>query len=218
MIRIFNHYVHRASLQGMLFDLGWVLLVALVAVLMQVDGLDQVVTLAGTHVVSFAACLAVIGGASGLYEPPAYPRVGSSWSRALLVLLVALPLAYAIFGLLPSGLVNRGAIQWSMMAGVAALILRRAYMAQSSATPAGRARILIYGAGPAAEMVGRTLKASDPNAHIVGYVAGPNEREPSVPVGELLTPADTLSETAARLRVDEIVVALTERQIGRAHV
>ncbi len=214
MIRIFNHYVHRASLQGMLFDLGWVLLVALVVVLMQVDRLDQVVPLAGTHVVSFAACLAVIGGASGLYEPASYPRVGRSWSRALLVLLVALPLAYAIFGLLPAVLINKSAIQWSMMAGVAALILRRAYMAQSTVTPAGRARILIYGAGPAAETVGRTLKASDPNAHIVGYLAGPNEKDPTVPAKELLTQADTLTETASRLGVDEIVVALTERRAG----
>ncbi len=83
MIRIFNHYVHRASLQSMLFDLGWVLLVALVAVLMQVDRLDQVVPLAGPHVVSFAACLAVISSASGLYEPAANSDVGRSWSRVV---------------------------------------------------------------------------------------------------------------------------------------
>ncbi len=214
MIRIFNHYVRKASLQGMLFDLAWVLLVALVAVLMQVDRLDQVFPLAGTHVVSFAACLAVIGSASGLYEQSGVSTVARSWSRALAVLLVALPLAYAIFGLLPAGLVNRGAIQLSMMAGVATLILRRAYMAQSTVTPAGRARILIYGAGPAAEIVGRTLRASDPNALIVGYVAGPNEKEPSVPAQELLTASDTLSDTARRLGVDEIVVALTERRSG----
>jgi sugar transferase (PEP-CTERM system associated) len=216
MIRIFNHYVHRASVQGLMFDLGWVLLVALVSVLMQVERLDQVVTLAGTHVVSFAACMAVIGGASGLYEPPAQAQahVSRSWSRALLVLLLALPLAYSIFGLLPSGLVNRSAIQWSMMAGVAALTLRRAYMTQSSATVSGRARILIYGAGPAAEMVGRTLRTSDPNAHIVGYMVGPNEKEVAVGPGEVLAASGSLLETVSRLRVDEIVVALTERRSG----
>jgi hypothetical protein len=115
----------------MLFDLGLVLVVALVAVATQASSVGQV-PIAGTHIVSFAACLFVINSASGLYEPSAQLSFSRSVARALLVLLVALPLAYAIFGLLPDGFANRQAIQASMMAGVAALILRRAYMSHSS--------------------------------------------------------------------------------------
>jgi len=214
MIRIFNHYVHRAALRGIFFDLALVLMVATLAVGLQSGGLSHVFPLAGKHMVSFAACVFVINSASGLYEPVSSASFGRSAVRALLVLLVALPLTYVIFGLLPASLTGRATVQLSTMAGVAALILRRAYLAHSSSAAAARTRILIYGAGPAALVVGDTLRAADPNAHIVGYVIGPNERDPAVPAQQILAPQGTLPETARRLEVDEIVVALTERRAG----
>ena len=215
MIRIFNHYVHQSSLRGILFDLGLVIVVALLSVGMQVSSMGMAVPLAGTHVVSFAACLFVINSASGLYEAGPSISAGRSAARAMLVLLVALPVTYAIFGLLPSSFANRESVQLSMMAGVSALIVRRAYLSHSSAAAAGRrTRILIFGAGPAALVVGNTLKAHDPNAHIVGYVAGPNEREPAVPLNQILQLDSTLPELAHKQEVDEIVVALTERRAG----
>jgi sugar transferase (PEP-CTERM system associated) len=214
MIRIFNHYVHRSSLRGILFDFGLVLFVAMLAIISQLGSLDQAVPLAGKHVVWFAACLFVLNSASGLYEPSHATSFGRSMARALLLLLVALPLTYAIFGLLPASFTNPGAIQLSMMAGVSALILRRAYLSHSTAAAAGRTRILIFGAGPAAVVVGNTLRKADPNAHIVGYVAGPNEREAAVPASQILAMDGDLHAMAQRLGVDEIVVALTERRAG----
>lgn len=211
MIRIFNHYVHGAVLRGMLFDMGLVMLVAVVAISLQVGGAEAM-PLAGTHVFSFAACMFVINSASGLYEASA-GSAARSVTRALLVMMIALPLAYAIFGLLPASFHRRSTVQLTMMAGVAALVLRRAYLSHSSGATT-RTRILIFGAGSAAQVVGETLKAADPNAHIVGYVAGPNEREPAVPAAEILELDGTLPEMAQNLHVDEIVVALTERRAG----
>ena len=213
MIRIFNHYVHRAALRGVLFDLCLVLMVAVVAVGMQVSSVDQALPMAGTQVVSFAACLFAINSASGLYESAPRGSAGRAVARALAVLLVALPLTYIIFGLLPEALTNRQSVQMSMMAGVSALILRRAYLSHSAAV-SGSTRILIFGAGTAAQVVGETLRANDPNALIVGYVPGPNEREPAVPANQILVLNGTLPDLARRLNVDEIVVALTERRAG----
>jgi exopolysaccharide biosynthesis polyprenyl glycosylphosphotransferase len=93
-------------------------------------------------------------------------------------------------------------------------VLRRAYLSHSASALASHTRILVYGAGPAALVVGNTLKAADPNAHIVGYVAGPNEREPAVPLTEILGHEGTLPQIARKLAVDEIIVALTERRAG----
>ena len=213
MIRIFNHYVHRAALRGILFDLCLVLMVAVVAVGMQVSSVDQALPMAGTQVVSFAACLFAINSASGLYESAPRGSAGRAVARALAVLLIALPLAYIIFGLLPESFTNRQSVQMSMMAGVSALVLRRAYLSHSAAV-SGRTRILIFGAGTAAQLVGETLRANDPNALIVGYVPGPNEREPAVPLHQILALNGTLPDLARRLNVDEIVVALTERRSG----
>jgi sugar transferase (PEP-CTERM system associated) len=214
MIRIFNHYVHRAALRSMLFDMGALLLVAVGVITMQLGSLDQAVPLAGTHVVSFAACLVVINSASGLYETPSGMSMSRAYARAVFVLLVTLPLAYLIFGLLPASFADRAVVQLTVMAGVSALILRRVYVTHSQSSPRTSTRILVFGAGAAAKTVGDTLKAADPNAHIVGYVPGTNEAEPAVPASELLALRGSLCETARALNADEIVVALTERRAG----
>jgi len=214
MIRIFNHYVHRAALRSMLFDMAALLVVAVGVIASQVGSLNQAVPMAGTHVVSFAACLFVINSASGLYESNAGGSFSRSCGRAVFVLLVTLPLAWLIFGLLPPTLTDRTVVQFSIMAGASALILRRVYVTHSQAKPRSSTRILVFGAGTAAKIVGETLKAADPNAHIVGYVPGTNETEPAVQAAELLGLRGSLCETAKQLGVDEIVVALTERRAG----
>lgn len=214
MMRIFNHYVHRSAVRGMAFDVALVILLAIGAIVFQAGGTLKSMPLAGTHVMSFAACLFVINSASGLYDLSPQGAPGRALARALVVLGVALPLAYIIFGLVPTDPPNRPAVQWTVMAGVAALVLRRVYLTKFSVVPRTRTRILVFGAGPAAVVVGNTLRASDPNAHIVGFVPGPNEPEVAVPHGEVLQPTGTLVETARKLGVDEIVVALTERRAG----
>jgi sugar transferase (PEP-CTERM system associated) len=74
--------------------------------------------------------------------------------------------------------------------------------------------VLIFGAGPAAQMVGSTLRVADPLATIVGYFPGPNEKQAAVPEAERLGSEQSLTQTARRLGVDEIIVALTERRSG----
>ena len=61
--------------------------------------------------------------------------------------------------------------------------------------------------------VSESLRAADPHAHIVGFLPGPNEVDPQVPAHELLG-AESLTDAAMRLGVDEIVVALSERRGG----
>ena len=216
MIRIFNHYIHRAALRSMLFDMAMLLIVAIGSIALQAGGLNAAMPLAGTHVASFVACLFVISSVSGLYEtsPAGSLSLSRSCGRALAVLLVTLPLAYAIFGLLPPSFANPSLIQFSVMAGVSAMIVRRVFVVHAATAPRTSSRILVFGAGTAAMTVGATLKAADPNAVIVGYVPGANEIEPAVTSGEILRQQGSLCETATRLGVDEIVVALTERRAG----
>ncbi|MBK9135241.1 MAG: TIGR03013 family PEP-CTERM/XrtA system glycosyltransferase [Betaproteobacteria bacterium] len=214
MIRIFQHYVHRASLRSMCFDMLAALLLALGVVTYQVGGLHMAVPLAGGQLMSFAAALFIVTSASGLYEPQNSLSLSRSMARGIFVLITVLPLAYAIFGLLPEQLSSPEAVQFSVMAGVSALVLRRIFVSQRVAVPRGSTRILIFGAGQAAQVVGATLRAADPNARIVGYMPGPNESEVAVPAADLLTSRGSLTETAICLGVDEIVVALTERRAG----
>jgi sugar transferase (PEP-CTERM system associated) len=215
MIKIFSHYVHRSTLRGISFDAGLVFSLVMIALLMQPgSSFDRSMPLAGTHALSLTACLFVINSASGLYERTPTKSFGHSCMRALCALLLLLPLTYAIFALLPPDLVKNSSVQISAMAGVAAVVLRRVYLAHWQAVQPARTRILIFGAGAAADVVGKTLAASDPNAHVVGYIPGPNERDTAIPAPQLLELRGSLLETARHLGIDEIVVALTERRAG----
>ena len=201
------------ALKSLLIDFGLLFAALAVGVVLQPASLDLMVPLAGTPAVSLAAGLFAINTASGFYERSQGRSPLQTCARAAFALLLALPLTYAMFTLLPMQFVNRELMQWSAMAGVAAVILRRVYVAHWAAEPGARSRVLIFGSGHAAAVVGNTLKASDPNVHIVGYVPGPNEKSPEVPAADLLH-GSSLTDTARLYGVDEIVVALTERRSG----
>lgn len=214
MIRIFNHYVRGQTLAQVAFDTCLLLLVVLTAAAAQAGPFVLLAPMAATHVLSFAAGVVVIGTASGIYRPSAALTPAQIFARAAMLLLLALPLTYAMFSALPVELANRRALQWSVMMGVAAVLLRRVYLMRAGVQSAARSRVLIFGAGPAAQIVGQTLASADPNVEIVGYLAGPNERELAVPPAEVLTAKRSLMDTASGLAVDEIIVALTERRAG----
>lgn len=214
MIRIFNHYMHRQTLQRMLADLGFILLAMLVVFVTQVDSLLTLLPMAGTQVVSLAAGVFVINTASGLYQKAPNFTVNQAIARAGVALLLALPLTWLIFGLLPAELENREAVRLAAMVGAAAVILRRVYATHWSSSHHGKTRILILGAGPAATLVTNTLRENDPHTEVVGYYPSPNETGCDVDAGKLLPAGRSLSATARDLGVDEIVVALTERRSG----
>ncbi len=214
MIRHFSFYTRRLTLLHVAFDVALVMAVIAISVALQIDSFALAVPLVGTHAVSLAAGLFVINTASGFYEPIHSRSVGQSCARAIFALLLALPLTYAVLSLLPDPLADRWGLTWAAMAAVAAVIVRRVYVAHWASVPQARSRVLIFGSGSAAAVVGSTLKESDPNVHIVGYVPGPNESSPAVPHGELLNGGASLVEIAKRHAVDEIIVALTERRSG----
>ncbi len=208
MIRIFNHYLHRQTLLRILVDMGLVVLVTLLAYLAQVANVFTVLP------VSLAAGLFIINTASNFYQRNSTFSYTQACARAAMALLILLPLTWAVFSLLPANVDGLAAVRASTMVGVAAVVMWRVYSTHLSASKANRARILIYGCGPAAKLVAQTLREADPHTQIVGHFPSPNESQRAVDAS-LVLPADrSLTDTAKRLGVDEIVVALTERRSG----
>ena len=213
MIRIFGHYLRREALLKMLFDVGFLLLVMAGIDLMQkrAGGPFSIVSLNG---LSLTAGLLFVNSASGLYRPSASQSLSHSLARAAIALLIGLPLAYGILTVLTLG-TNLGAPMLSAaMAGVGTVIVHRVYANHVSRASRPRSRIMIFGSGTAADMVARTLATPALHAEIVGYFPGPNEGQPVVPMHQVLVDQGSLRDCAVRLRVDEIVVALTERRGG----
>jgi sugar transferase (PEP-CTERM system associated) len=214
MIRVFNHYFHAWTLRRILFDLGLVLAALMAVMMVQGAGQPSGGAVAGAQVLSLAAGMFVVNTFSGLYTRVAKRSIGESCLRAALALILALALTYQIFVLLPPDLTNTAAVRVSAMLVISMVIVRRVFVAHWAGQSRASNRVLIFGSGPAAQMVGATLKNADPLARIVGYFPGPNEKQSAVPEGERLSNHRSLTDTARQLGVDEIVVALTERRSG----
>ena len=214
MIRIFNHYLHRQTLLQVFFDLGLIVFAVIAVVLSQGESAQTVIPFAASHGLSLAGCMFVINSATGFYQHVHNRSITESCARALLGLMFGLPLAYAIFSLLPTDTSHRELVTMAAMVAVATVMAHRVYAAHSHTQSRLRTRILIFGSGAAAKAVGGTLRAADPHAQIVGYFAGPNEDHPEVPRAEMIESRGSLTEAARSLGVDEIVVALSERRGG----
>ncbi|MES2960119.1 MAG: TIGR03013 family XrtA/PEP-CTERM system glycosyltransferase [Pseudomonadota bacterium] len=214
MIRIFNHYLHRRTLLHILLDGGLIVFTILAFVITQVDDPYFAMPPAFANGAVLAAYVFVINTASGFYQLVHNRSFIQSCARAVLAMVLVFPLGYLIFSLLPVGVGGSENVKIAAMLGVALVMAHRVYMSHAPANSRIRSKILIFGAGPAARTVGQSLTAADPYVDIVGYLPGPNEQQPAIFGDELLPTHRSLTETALRLDVDEIVVALTERRGG----
>mgnify|MGYP000945698102 FL=1 len=214
MIRIFSHYLHRQTLLQVGFDLGLILFAVLAVVLSQGESAKLALPFAASHGLSLAGCMFVINSATGFYQHVHNRSVTESCARALLGLMFGLPLAYAIFRLVPVDTSHRDLLTMVAMSAVAAVMVHRVYASHTTAQSRLRSRILIFGTGAAARTVGNTLRASDPHAQVVGYYQSPTEAQLEVPRDEVIGQGLGLTQAAREHAVDEIVVALTERRGG----
>jgi sugar transferase (PEP-CTERM system associated) len=201
-------------LRQVFFDVGLILAMVMAVVLGQGPAGQALVPFAASHSLSLAGGMFVINFAAGFYQNSHNRSMTATATRGLLGLLFGLPLAYAIFSLLPADPEPRNLITRVAMAAVAAVMAHRVYAAHVGLQSRNRTRILIFGTGAVARAVGVSLTAANPQAQIIGYFAGPNEAEPQVPRAEIIASTDSLIETARRLDVAEIVVALPERRGG----
>lgn len=215
MVRIFNHYLRKQTLLQVFFDLGLILFVVIFAVVLSQGPSTQTeIPFVASHGLSLAGCMFVINSASGFYQHVHHRSVTESCIRALLGLMFGLPLAYTIFSFLPAAISNKEMITIAAMVAVATVIAHRVYASHARGRGRSKTRILIFGSGSAAKSVGISLKAADPNAQIIGYLAGPKEEYLEVPMAEMICSGESLHVAALRLGVDEIVVALSERRGG----
>ena len=214
MIKIFSHYLHPQTLLQVFFDLGLVAATVILSIMWQVHDLAAGLSVAITSSLLLAVGMLAINSGLGFYQRVHNRSVGQSRARAALSLTMTLALAYAIFGLLPLHLTDRKLFAVAVAACLLLVLVHRVYAAHSSKQSLVRQRILVFGTGTRAKLVGRSLKKADPNVDLVGYFAGPNEAVTEVSAWGILTPDKSLTDIVVDEGVDEIVVALAERRGG----
>lgn len=215
MVRLFNHWLRWRSLLQMIFDFSFVIVAIVIAMMWVHSGLP----INHRQVLLFAALLAaamlVINAWLGFYQRVSQRSSMETRARAVLSLYLAVPVAYAIYALLPLTGVSREFMQLSAMSAVFGMLVTRVTTSQVSSNGSMLSRrIMVFGTGAHALAVKRALNKSDPSAEIIGFFPGPNEESASVPVEQILPRNRSLTDTAISLKADEIVVALTERRGG----
>jgi sugar transferase (PEP-CTERM system associated) len=212
MIRIFHHYINAKVMLQMAFDFGFVLL-ALLVVTFAVAGDGVQTGTVVTHGSWLAMWTLIVGGLTGIYGSSTSPTVQRSALKALVATLLIMPLAYGV-GLLLSQAVNVGTMTYAALGSAVLAIAVRSVAAHVGAELTTRSRILVLGTGPVAQQVKESLLKCNARADVVGFFPSPNEQQMSVPRSQVLAHTESLAATAVRARVDEVVVALTERRAG----
>lgn len=215
MIRIFNHWMRARVVGQMLFDLSFVIVGLVIAIMWVGHGLpvnfSQVVVYGGL----LGIVMLLVNAWLGFYERHHNRNVSETRARAVLSLYLAVPLAYAIFALLPMTSMNKEFVQLSAMSAIFGMLVTRVSATHTAnASKAISRRILVFGTGTRALDVKRELNKSDPAAEIVGFFPSPVEEEHAIPSNLIFSRATSLTDTAKELKADEIVVAITERRGG----
>ncbi len=198
----------------MVFDLGLVLVTVVASFLSQmVDPAKASATVVTLSLVVAIGMLFINAGL-GFYQRVHNLTQRQMRARAVLSLCLSLPLAYGIFRMSPLRHEDERAFVLAMLAAVALMLVHRIYVASTMPRALMRQRVLVYGSGHSARLVGSMLKQSDPNIELVGYYASPNEAGAEASGLGLLSANQSLTDVVLRERVDEIVVALSERRGG----
>lgn len=214
MVQIFNHWFSWRTIAQMIFDLSFVIVGMVIVAMWVGSGLP----INAKHLIIFAfilgATMLAINAWLGFYQRIHNRSITESRARAVLSLYLAVPVAYGIFAMLPISSLSREFMQLSAMSAVFGMLINRVSVSHASTTEHITRRILVFGTGVQALAVMRALNKSDPSAEIVGYFPSSNEEATVVPETQILSRTKTLTDTAKSLKVDEIVVALSERRGG----
>lgn len=210
MIKIFNHYFHRRTLLQVAVDLMLLLLVVITTVLVHHQETETFWLLVSKTFLVLGSTMLMVNYGLGFYQRVHSRSISLTGARAALALLFLLPVVYLLSRHLP----NSRTSGLMLAAALAVILLMRVIAMHTTPPTLMRQRVLIFGTGARAKMVGKELLRSDPTVDLVGYYAGPNEQEAMVSAWGLLSMTNSLTDIVAEQRVDEIVVALTERRGG----
>lgn len=214
MIRMFNHWLSWRSVAGALFDCSF-LVVTLGIILMWIGSglpvrIEQVLIFSAIFSIAMLGVNALVG----LYQRATTRPYTNNRARAVLSLYLAIPIAYGLYGLLPIATINRDLVHLSAMSAVFGLLVTRISAVHTATTKILQRRILVFGTGMQAIAVKQALEHSDPSAEIIGFYPGVNEEQSHILPSQVLSRNQSLTDTARNLKVDEIVVALSERRGG----
>ncbi len=218
MIKVFNHFFHRRTLLQLFLDLA-VITLAFLITLVAVTGLDAVTNDLLVQGMGRAALMGLsflaVNATLGFYDAGSVFSATQVWARAIVSFLVMALVVAAVLLFLPlPAFYGRTWAVVIVMLATSFLLLYQVLGAGLLPRALPRNRALIYGTGARAQAVGWAMRRPQSHTELVGFFASPNEREHLVSQWDVLDPQQSLQALVESQRVDEIVVALSERRGG----
>lgn len=214
MLKVFSHYLPSHTLQQVLFDALLLFLFVLVAaVFLAPPGVPDWAVFAPSAF-TFALLMVGLNTAMGLYRPVLQRSHRQAFARVALSLLVSVPVAYGVFGLLPWATLAPHSLQLIVVLLLSTMLLMRGLINQRQASSLFSPRVLIIGTGRDAAQVYRDLtRPLQRSVEVVGFMRSGGGEELEVD-GRQVLPAQGLLDAVRALKVNEVIVAVRERRGG----
>ena len=218
MIKILNHYFHRRILFQIMMDLT--LIVGVLVFSLTLNDEKAVFNTSEIIAISIRGILIGIGVVAinlslGLYERAIQLTIGQVRARAVLSFLFSLVIVGIILSVLPLHSLQQNERALTMMSLImGGMLIVRFFGHHLLPISYTRQRVLIFGIGERARLVGQSLQKNDPSIELVGYFAGLQENKSDVFEGKIISAGEKLMDVVKHHHVDEIVVALSERRGG----
>lgn len=214
MVRLFSHWFPSNTVMQVAFDAILLFLTFMFAGFWLTSGDLPSAGLLPSALL-FAIAMITLNSTVGLYRRDPYRTRVQTVARVAVSLLLAVPVAYGIFQLMPWGQGHEVALRITAVAALGVLVAVRAFVAGRSDSPMFVRRVLVFGTGPEAAAVEQSLRQSGPGMSIVGFYAVPNSETGHAIAPERVFPTSmSLADTACVHDVHDLIVAVRERRGG----
>ena len=216
MFKVISHFFPSPTVFKLLFD-SLLLFVAVVLAIFLADATHgdvawRVVIPSGLF---FAFAMMLLNSALGLYRPVAGQGATHLVAKVLLSFLVSIPVAFAVFRILPWTEFTSEAVEMSAVLVVGGVLVFRGWSCRGKASMLLARRILVVGTGSDAATVERDLvHLGGHGLTLVGFLPTNGEEGCKVDPAQVIRQAGSLVQVARDLKISEVIVAVRERRGG----
>ena len=215
MVRLFSHWFPSNTVLQVVFDAFFLVCCVLLAALwLHPGGVAQLEPVLPPALL-FAVIMAGLNTALGLYQRSACRTVVQTTARVLLSLMLSIPVAYAVFRLLPWVELRQNTLNVIVLGALGALVGLRGFATHRGASPMFVRRVLVFGTGNEALAVENSMKLFGPGMRVIGFFPSPNhDGDSQVPPERIMRSDMSLLDAAFKHGVDDLIVAVRERRGG----
>ena len=214
MVRVFSHWLPANSLLQMAIDLLLVCLSLVISVAWLDRGDLRGVALMWPYALLFALGMMALNSFFGVYQRDTDRSTlrTAVFAVAILCFLLAVPTAYGMLSPPAPSKTWREELGLALLLSLVLMAALRGYALRSGVGPLLVRRVMVLGTGADAAAVEQGLSASGPYVRFMGFYPTHSDEPPQVAGDRLLAAGDSLAQTARRLKVDEIIVAVREQR------